>query len=300
MASVTWAVGSSCYSKLSRTNSPFAVNFTRSIFVLPFFLIAAWIETRGSAAFFNAFREVHLSHLGWLSASVFASYGFGDNIFLWSTTMIGVPAALAIASIYPIWTALAGAWFQNQVLTPWQEMGLGLAVFGVAIVILSGPKQMLSKGSVDRMDSFQIGRRTMLVGVSLAFLSSFMWALNSYAINRGAQGISVSVGNAIRMVLAMILIVITSRVFRYRGRLTLSAGIFRPVAAIFFVEAFLGSMFYMVGMSRSPLAIAATLTSLAPILSVPVALALKLERFSLIRTLGIGLVVMGLCFLVGA
>jgi drug/metabolite transporter (DMT)-like permease len=68
---------------------------------------------------------------------------------------------------------------------------------------------------------------------------------------------------------------------------------------VFFLETCLGSFFYIYGLSHSPLAVASTLTSLAPVLSVPVAIVLGLERFSFVRTLGICLVVLGLCFLVG-
>ncbi len=59
----------------------------------------------------------------------------------------------------------------------------------------------------------------------------------------------------------------------------------------------MGAYLFMYGLSHSPLILGATLTSLAPVLSVPVSLALRLEKFSFFRSFGVVLVVVGLAFL---
>jgi drug/metabolite transporter (DMT)-like permease len=293
MSSVTWAIGSGRYSQLSKTESPYAINFSRAIFSFPLFLIASLIVMGGIAPLIAAYHAVALGQVGWLTASTVASYAFGDVMFLLSARAIGVPSALAISSIHPIWTALAGYFFQGEVLSKWQAMGLFIAVGGVITVILSDTP------SANKPKELKAERKILIRGVLLALLTSFMWTLNSYAINRGASGTTAVVTNSIRMLIAIVLVAVIARGMGYRGKLLIPKAAFRSMIWVFFLETCLGSFFYIYGLSHSPLAVASTLTSLAPVLSVPVAIVLGLERFSFVRTLGICLVVLGLCFLVG-
>jgi drug/metabolite transporter (DMT)-like permease len=64
------------------------------------------------------------------------------------------------------------------------------------------------------------------------------------------------------------------------------------------LESFVGCYFFVYGLSRSNLVLASILTSLAPVISVPVTVALKLEAFSWKRALGVVIVVLGLALLV--
>ena len=227
---------------------------------------------------------------------MFASYGFGDTLFLWSTQALGVPGALAISSIFPIWTALGAYLIHGETINGIQSAGLVTAVGGVIMVILNEPRAH---------DSRKHARVTPTTrGVLTAFACSFFWALNSYSVSEAGHGMSAFVANSIRMLLALPLCGLMSAAFgslsRNRESLVLPLGDLRRSLWVFILEAFGGSFFFVYGLSHSPLALASTLTSLAPVLSVPVALALKIERFSMGRTIGIVLVVIGLCLLVGA
>ena len=84
------------------------------------------------------------------------------------------------------------------------------------------------------------------------------------------------------MMLALPLCALMSAAFGSFGKgtsLLLPLRDLRKYAWVFFLETFGGSLFFFYGLSHSRLAVAATLTSLAPVLSVPVALAIKIERF---------------------
>jgi drug/metabolite transporter (DMT)-like permease len=290
MSSVTWAIGSSRYSQLSKTQSPYAINFSRAIFSFPIFLLLSLLVMGGITPLASAYRAFAPNQLGWLAASTVASYAFGDVMFLLSAQAIGVPSALAIGSIFPIWTALLGHFFQGEILSSWQAMGLFMAVGGVVTIILSDTP------SVDKRNP---ETKTLVRGVAFALVTSFMWTLNSYAINRASPGNTAVVMNSIRMLIALFLVTIFARGMGYRGKLLIPRPAFLSMIGIFFLETCLGSFFYIYGLSHSSLAVASTLTSLAPVLSVPVAIILGLERFSFMRTLGICWVVLGLCFLVG-
>jgi drug/metabolite transporter (DMT)-like permease len=71
----------------------------------------------------------------------------------------------------------------------------------------------------------------------------------------------------------------------------------RKYAWVFFLECFCGSYFFMYGMAHTSLVLGNTLAALAPVLSVPVAVAMKLEQFSRVRTLAVVTVVVGLSLL---
>ena len=297
-SSVTWAVGSSNYSKITRNHSAFTLNFTRAVFALPCFLIASLIQFGGVGPAYQAFRDLHTSQVGWFFASVVASYGIGDAFFLWSSQLLGVPGSLAIASIFPIWTALAAYFFHGEILNFHQYVGLFIVVGGVVTVIISEDRKEVRAG----------GLSSVTRGVLFALVSSLFWAVNSYTVSKGGFGTSAFVGNATRMAMALpmcrlfaFLSVFHFGHFRTKGSipLFLPLEIVQAFSWVFVLEAFGGSFFFVYGLSHSPLSIAATLTSLAPVLSVPVALALKIERYSLKRVLGVCLVVIGLCLLVG-
>jgi drug/metabolite transporter (DMT)-like permease len=234
----------------------------------------------------SAFSGFDLSHCGWLALSIFASYGLGDSIFLWATLSLGVPAALAISSSYPIWTALIGLIFRHEALTPLQTVGLLVTVGGVIVVILSEPRE---------------GKRAQATkrGLVLAFISSLFWAINGCSVSQGGEGINPAAANAFRMATGMAMVFVVSRISGARGRVLLPMRELRRNWWLFLVEAFLGSLVFVYGLSHSRLAVGATLASLAPVLSVPVAWAAGIERFSFKRTAGICLVVSGLCLLLG-
>ena len=314
LSSATWAVGSSSYSKISRDHSPFTVNFTRAAFALPCFLLASLVAMHGFSGLAVEFARISFPQVGWLALSMFASYAFGDTLFLWSSQALGVPAALAISSIFPIWTAFLGYFAFDEGLNSLQGAGLLVAVGGVITVIMNEPRartgnEPRARGArnnsqtVSKDSGRQVSQKMSPItrGVLIALACSLFWALNSYSVAKGGQGTSAFVGNAIRMMLALPLCCLMSAAFGARSEsLLLPWRDIKRYAWVFFLETFGGSFFYFYGLSHSRLAVAATLTSLAPVLSVPVALTLKIERFSLWRTSGVCLVVIGLCLLVGA
>lgn len=291
LSSVTWALGSSTYSRVSRDYSAFRINFTRALIALPCFLLAASFEL-GSRGMIEAFTSLSTKQWGWLAASIFSSYAFGDILFLWSSESLGVPGALALASIFPIWTALAAFLIQGETLGRLQVLGLLITVAGVVIVILNEPRSPEGRKHPALNPSTR--------GVLIALVCSICWAVNGYAVAEGVRGVSAFIGNAARMAMALPLCLGVGAVFRDPGPRVLPWSSLRNSLWIFILEAFGGSFFFVYGLSHSRLALASTLTSLAPVLSVPVAILLKIERFSVGRTLGVCLVVFGLCLLVGA
>lgn len=297
-SSASWAFGSTAYSKLSRNYSPFAVNFGRALIAFPLFLISTFVLAGGMTGGWTQFAQVRFHQVGWFALSMIASYGLGDVLFLWSTRSLGVPGALAIASCYPIWTALLGIVLgDGHALSLIQLFGLLLAVMGVVIVILSAPTPESNPSS----DSTQLSTKSWLSdrrnGVLLAIATSVLWALNAFALSRGAENLPVSVCNSIRMLLAMGISATIGFFLAPGCPILLPRHQLRSSLWLFVLEAFGNSIFYFYGITRSPLVVGAILTSLAPVIAVPVAWAFGEERISASRTAGIMGVITGLWFL---
>ncbi|OFZ03358.1 MAG: hypothetical protein A2070_05820 [Bdellovibrionales bacterium GWC1_52_8] len=296
LSSVTWAIGSSRYSVLSRAHSAFSVNLARALFALPLFLVTVFVSSNGGwHQGLEQFTSLNFSHIGWFAVSMIASYGLGDVLFLASTRTLGVPTALAIASCYPIWTAAAAWLFRSESLAGFQWLGLFLAVLGIVLVIVHSRDHQSEPG-----EKSENSKRARNTGLILAFLTSFMWALNSYSCAQGGADISAAVANSIRMVFAIFFSVLLAKLVKSKAPLLLPGTVLRASAWIFVLEAFGGSYFYMYGLTHSPLAAAATLSSLAPVLSVPIAWLLGIEKFSLLRTVAILIAVIGVCLLLAA
>lgn len=317
ISSVTWALASSSYSRLANHAHPFAINFTRAFVGLPFFILAVLIESGGFSGAFEAYSQISGASFSWLVISMIASFGIGDSLFFWATLSLGVPGALAIASAYPAWTVLFTAMQTGQWLPVMQIAGLFITLCGVITVIMKAPKnnqvQVQSLNiheGVQENTQFDVQgfaqndfrnparQNIVLRGVIFSFIASFCWAMNSYSVMRGSDGHSALLLNAVRMAIAMLVTAISGMLYARKQPIWISRTQLKNVYWIMVIEVFIGSFCYVYGMSNSPLVLGATLASLAPVISVPIAWSLKLEKPSGWRAFGVSLVVLGLILLV--
>lgn len=283
-SSVTWAIGSALYGKLSAKHSPFTVNFLRAAVAVPFHLILALIFVPAS------FAMVNLQSLGWMGLSMVSSYILGDALFMKCVSYIGLSASLAIASAFPFWSALVGWLFRGEVLGVERFFGLLLVVAGSVAVIRGDSK--LKTEAVPGL------RNRRAWGIALAIFTSILWSFNPLAMAEASTILPVLTVNAVRMTFALIvcpLLAVASSgpTFLSEARVDI-----KKHWPIFLLEAGVGSFLYVYGASHAPLAVAAALSSLAPVVSVPVSIALNLEKPSGLRIAGVFTVVSGVLLLV--
>lgn len=263
----------------------------RASLSFPFFLVAALaMGPEGGLA------QVTAGRAAWLLVSVVGSYVVGDALFLASAQFLGVPAALAIASTYPLWSAFAGWAFLGQRVGAAGLLGVLLVVAGVVTVVRRPGVAAESAGP-------GAGLRAAsghTVGVLLAGATSLFWALNTFAIARGGADLPVAGVNTFRMGFAVALIPLARLVLRGKETaLVVPAAEMRRSWPFFLLESVGGTALFVVGLTHSPLAVAAALTSLAPVLSVPFAFLIGRERIQGRVILGIVVVTAGIVLLVG-
>lgn len=289
-----WALAANVYARAARESSPMAVNFMRASLSFPVFLAAAL--AMGPA---GGLGQVTAGRAGWLLLSVLGSYVVGDAFFLASATLLGVPVALAVASAYPLWSAFAGWAFLGQAVGPAGLGGVVLVVAGVVTVVRRRGAEA-AEGERGGSPGAPGGRRAGHArGVALALATSLFWALNTFAIARGGADLPVAGVNTFRMGFAVALIPLARLFLRGRGTpLVVPFRQMRRVWPYFLLESVGGTALFVVGLTHSPLAVAAALTSLAPVLSVPFAVAIGKERLGPGVLAGIVVVTAGIVLLV--
>lgn len=282
-ASVTWAIGVSVYTLLFRKYGASTINFSRTVVAFLCFLLT-FVFTTDHSIFLN----INLERIGWLAVSIICSYAFADYLLLQAVQFIGLPSSLAIGSIYPLWSGLFGVIFLSQNFSTIKWLSLIMIVFGTIIVILSGSRNLENKSKHLNLKN----------GVLLSIATSILWALNAYSASKAAEEINVFQINTFRMFIAMILCPLIGRTLYGTKELFVQFQDFKKYFWVFILEGFGGALFFIYGLANTKLAIAATLSSLAPVISVPVAFLFGIEKPNLLKTIGVFIVVIGIWILV--
>lgn len=284
-SSFTWAIGSAAYSPLSKKYSGLTVNLARASAAVPILALLICFSGR-----WTDFSVISLREILWLMLSVFSSYGTGDVLFLFSSQSLGVPGALAIASSYPIWSAMAGAAFLGQPLSLSGVLALLTIVAGVVLVILSDMRKF-GKSS---------DRKVRFLGVAAAVVTSLFWSLNTYANAKVRPEVASEVANLVRMSTAVVICPLFIGLTRRRGQrfFSVDRSDWKKFGWIFCFEGAFGSLFFVYGLTHSSLAVASVLSSLSPAMAVPVAIAMQREKLSLAKSAGVLMAVAGVIWLV--
>ncbi len=284
LSSVTWVLGSSAYTHLAGRYSPYAVSFNRAAVALPCFALAVWWDSDGVAASLEAVGPALPERLVWLVVSVSASYLLGDALFMMAARRVGYPTAQAIGAVYPVWASLAAFAFMGESLGLSQAAGVVVTSGATAAVIVLGRRERPAGSGA---------------GVFLALFVSLCWALNSFASRQGGLDMHPALANVVRMGYAALAALLVLRL--RAGRATpvlLSPREYARYLPLFVTEAFGGSMLYIYGLSHSSTAVGATLSSLSPVLALPLAVGLGWERFSAQKAVAVAAVVAGVVLLV--
>ena len=283
-ASLVWAIGVVVYAVLAHRYAASTINFWRAFTGFVFFAVALLFTTRQSEVA-GLFAMVSPRIVFWIVFSSLTSYALGDFVFMTAARHVGAPSALAIASTYPIWSALVGWLARDEKLAILQIGGLLLAVLGSAVVILSESKSGLNPAP-----------KVPLWAWALAFLTSMMWAGNSVTVSQ-YSALPILWACTLRMACAAVLCPFVGLLFTRRLSVALSPSDFKASVWVLILEGFGGATLYFYGIAHSSLAVGAVLTSLAPALSVPISVLRGEEKPSPRKITGILMVLAGVWLL---
>jgi drug/metabolite transporter (DMT)-like permease len=224
-----------------------------------------------------------------LVGSVLTGFAIGDTCYFESMRRLGVARAAPIAGCHPLLTAVLAVAILREPVT----LGLlvGVVVIGVGVWLITTDQA----GFVPARDV----RGGMLLGVSLALVAATGWAFSSVMVKPAvadlgpvmASTIRLPIGTAVLLLVAARGKMIDSRRLVLTGRtvawLALS-GVLTVVSATFFLWSI-----DLVGAART-----AGLSSVSPIFSAGIAVALLGERLSLRVMIGIAVSAIGVLAIV--
>jgi drug/metabolite transporter (DMT)-like permease len=277
--SFTWAYASARFAAASRELGAARVNRLRALLSLPVQFVVAF-----GMSGWHAF-QLPLRQVAWLLASALCSYAFADNLFFEAARRIGISSALAIASSYPLFAALFGVVVHGERLGVGRALGTLLCVGGVTLLVLLGRST--------RLERKELG----LTGLLLAFGAALLWAGNTVTIREGSVGISPFQANTVRYLFTISVLTVTISSAHGGPRRPLDGRALRALVPAIFLDGVIGSALFVYGLSHADLAVAAPLSSLAPLISMPIAIRMGEERWSLGRFFAIAATVAGAALL---
>lgn len=284
-ASITWAYASTRYAEAASRAGSVRINLLRAVFAL-----LLWFSALAIAEGLHTLTTVSSTRALYLAGSIVCSYAFGDGLFFAAAARLGISSALAIATIYPLWAALYGALFRGEPFGAVRGVGLLFCLAGVSALL----KLSREPGPT------QTARGKAALGVLLALGTSLCWAGNAVLLKLGAEGISLYQANTLRFAFGALLLAAqlprkpTEGASPPARLLPLARSLALPLLA----DTGLGSVCFVYGIANTDLALGATLSSLSPLVAMPVAAALGVERLTWPRALAVTVTVCGVVLMV--
>jgi drug/metabolite transporter (DMT)-like permease len=275
-SAAVWAGISVLVRQVPSSVSPLALNIIRSAVGGLLLLPPVWL-TGGVGDLAGAPLEIHLI----LVFSVVTAFGFGDSLFFESARRIGVARSLPVAMSYPLLTTAFAGLFLGERITPWLVVGTILTVLGVCLIGLAAPEQARAPAAARG-------------GLTLALLAAVSWAASAASLKPAADHLDPMAASAFRMLAAALLLGPTPW-GRGTWRSALASGTAgrRRLLAIGVLSA-ATSVLFVAGIRWAGAAVAAVMTSTAPLFGIPLACIFLGERVTSRIALGAALTVLGI------
>ena len=295
-ASVTWAFASTHYAEAARTAGAVRVGLVRAVCASVLWLLALALGEG-----LDALGQIDAPHALCLAGSIVCSYALGDRVFFAAALRIGVSSALAIATIYPLWAALYGTFARAEPLGLSRGVGVVCCLLGVSAVLRMGRTPTVHEAARLR-PPLREQRGDALWGAGLALLTSLFWAGNAVFLKLGSEGLSLAQANAVRFPFGVVLLLLQLPRLRIDGALAPPSpslpALARKLALPLLADTGLGSVCFVYGIAHTDLALGATLSSLSPLVALPIAVVLGTERVSAGKVSAVCLTLLGVVLLV--
>ncbi len=265
-AALAWAVGSTISVEPARQLG--AVAFNRIRMSVVFVMLAVVTATYGG------WQTIQVADLGLLLLSGFIGIFIGDTALFSGLSRLGPRRnSILFATSAPI-SAVLGYFFLSEMLSTESIIGCTLVLAGVILSIIFGKR----RGQVHQWENVH---GSLIVGVGIGLLAGFCQAVGAIfakpALEAGADPIAVS---AIRVGVAVVCLLLTVLVPGSRktpkGKLTLP--LFGRIALSGFIGMGIGMSLLLFALARESTGIVVTLSSMTPVMILPVLWFLTRER----------------------
>lgn len=242
---LSWAASTVLLAETLKDIDPLSVNTLKTLFavlsMLPIALIMGELE-----------NLPELSVYGFLFVSLAAIIGFGiaDTLLFKSINLIGVSRSYTIANTYPLFTMVFAVLFLSEPFLLTYLLGTVMIFIGIVGVSVNNNTEV---------------KREKSEGLLAALATAVLWAIATILIALGLKEMSTILANTVRFPLLFIFLLLISRFWRRKLRLTMKDWIFLATSGILGMTlggiAFLFSV-QLIGASR-----ATSLSSSSPVLA---------------------------------
>jgi len=275
-AAMTWAVTGLLARSLVPELGSVVVNAVRS--AIGGAILLVWVLATAGAGAFTA-ASTHALVL--LALSIVAAIAIGDTVFFESTRMLGVGRAMTISMTYPVGAAALAAAFLGEPATLPVAAGTLLTLGGIVLIMAPWAER-----APDERFWF---------GVGAATLASLAWAVSVVLVKPPLREMEAVTAQAIRLPLAAMVLWATPWA-RSAGLGRIGGAALARLAVLGVVTA-LSSVMFVASVKYAGVAVAAVLSSTAPMFAIPLARVCFGERLSRGALVGAGVTVAGIVVL---
>jgi drug/metabolite transporter (DMT)-like permease len=290
LTAVCWAITSTSFEHAGKKMGSVTLNLIRLWFAFVFLMIYTGV-TRG----FVLPVDASVDTWKWLLLSGFVGFFIGDLLLFEAFTQIGARISMLIFASVPPMSAMLALVILGDRMTIYQIIGMVITVTGIGIVILTRDNES-EKGKVKFAHP--------VLGISLAFGGAFCQALGyiigKLGMNAGALTYDAFASTQIRAIAGIVAFTLfitirkgwkdVKRAFTYRKamKFTIIGSVFGP---------FIGVSLSLAALNYTTPGVASTLTSITPVLLLPVAIFVYKEKLNIKEILGAFTAIIGIAIM---
>src|SRR5881409_354079 len=268
-SAMSWSVTSLMVSALAPGIGTFTINAART--TLTAVLVVGWMLAAGGL---EVILTLSMGSLALLAVSIVLAIAIGDTIFFESTQRLGLGRAMTISMSYPVVAASLAALLL---------VGGLLTLAGVVLIVMARVELP--------------GEPRPWRGVVEALLAAVAWGVSVVALRVPLDEIDPVSAQAVRLPVGALLLWVTPWALRgLPGLLRGGWPLFGRLLALAALTA-VSSVMYGVSVKYAGVAVAAVLSSTAPLFAVPLGIVFLGERLPTLALLGVVVTVAGIAVL---
>jgi len=275
----TWAVTSLLVRTVSPPLSSVTVSAVRSL--LGGGLLLTWVLATGGVGRLIAIGE---KNFFLLAISIVVAIALGDVMFFESARFLGLARAMTVSMVYPLMSAGFAALFLGEPLSARVTAGAVVTLTGLAVIVRAR--------NGERVREEHLGR-----GLAAALVAAVAWASSLLVLKPALGGLDPITTQAVRLPLASLVLFATPWGWEApRQVLTADRSMLRRVALLGVITA-MSSVLFVTSVKLADVAVAAVLSSTAPLFALPLGLIFLGERVTRAALVGTALAVSGVALI---
>lgn len=278
-SAITWAMTSLLVRTVCPPLNSVVVSVVRSL--IGGGLLLAWVLATGGIARIGGMSP---GTFALLAVSIVVAIAVGDVLFFESARMLGLARAMTVSMTYPLMGAVLAAVFLGEPMTARLVAGSLVTLSGLALIVRTRP----ADGPRERRSR---------LGLAAATAAAASWAVSLLVLKPAMGSLDPVTAQAVRLPLAGLLLMATPWGWGAPSLMVrASRGVLARVALLGAITAG-SSVLFVTGVKYADVAVAAVLSSTAPLFAIPLGLIFLGERLTVRAVFGTLVTVAGLVVL---